>query len=113
MSAVLQAFTTHYFCGEYSQCMQPTSGDVTTCPCTFTQTPIQMIELDQNGDPQPKAGGDQEQPRGWSSAVQLYTVPLQTVTVANHGFEDLMAEHLDPRHCTPTPSPLPYSSLLL
>jgi len=58
MSVVLQAFTGHCFCGEYSRRFHPTAGNVTTCPCTFTQTPIPMIKLDQNSDPQPKAEGD-------------------------------------------------------
>jgi len=111
MSAVLQVFTGHCFCGEYSQCMHPTSGDVTTCPCTFTQTPIPMIELDQDGDPQPKAEGVHESPREWSTVAQPHAALLRTISVANHRFEDLMAEHLDPQHHTPTPSPPPYSTL--
>jgi len=96
MSAVLQVFTGHCFCGEYSQRMHPTSGDVTTCPCMFTQTPIPMIDLDQDGNPQPKAEGVREPPRGQSTVGQPHAALLQTISVANHGFEDLMAEHLDP-----------------
>ena len=70
-----------------------------------------MIKLDQNSDPQPKAEGDQEWPRGQPVIAQPQAMPCQTVSIANYGFEDLMAEHLDPRCHTPTPSPLPYSAL--
>jgi len=70
-----------------------------------------MIELDQNSDPQPKAEGDREWPRGQPVIAQPQAMPCQTVSIANHGFEDLMAEHLDPRCRTPTPSPPPYSAL--
>jgi len=111
MSAVLQAFTLHCFCGAYSQRMHPTSGDVTTCPCTFTQTPIPMIELDWDGDPQLKDEGDREWPRGRSTVARPHTMPRQTVSIANHGIVDLMAEHLDPRQRTPTPPPPPYNTL--
>ena len=58
MSVCLQVFTKHCFSGEYSQRMRPTASDATTCPCTYTQTPIPMSELDQNGNPQPKVEGD-------------------------------------------------------
>ena len=58
MSATLQLFFKHCFCGAYSQRFRPTAGDVTTCPCTYTQTPIPMTELDRDGDPLPKAEGD-------------------------------------------------------
>ena len=58
MSASIQVFFKHCFCGAYSTRFRPTAGDVTTCPCSFTQTPLPMAELDDDSDPQPKAKGD-------------------------------------------------------
>jgi len=107
MSAALQVFFQHCFCGAYSQKMRPTAGDVTTCPCTYLQTPIPMIELDHDGDPQPKAEGDQDQTRGQTVGVQPYTTPPQIVSTANHDFGSLMAEFHDNPHCTPSHSPPP------
>jgi len=64
MCAALQVFFQHCFCGAYSQRMCPTSGDTITCPCTYSQTPIPMTELDRNGNPWPKAKATQDWSRG-------------------------------------------------
>ena len=64
MCATLQVFFQHCFCGAYSQRMRPTSGDTITCPCTYSQTPILMTELDHNGNPWPKAEATRDRPRG-------------------------------------------------
>jgi len=110
MSAVLQVFFLHCFCGAYSMRMRPTSGDVTTCPCTYSQTPIPMIELDGDGDPQLKAKGDQDQFRGQPGVARPYAMPLPIVSTTNHGFVDLMAEFRDNPCRTPSHSPPPASS---
>jgi len=113
MSAALQAFFQHCFCGAYSQRMRPTAGDVTTCPCTYSHTPIPMTELDRDGDPLSKAGGDRDQSRGRSRVAQPYATPLQRVSAAprGEGFEALLAEMHDNPRRTPSHSPPPLSPL--
>ena len=109
MAAALQVFFQHCFCGTYSQHMRPTAGDVTTCPCTYTQTPILMTKWDRNGHPQPKAGGTQDQYRGQLSITWPYATPHPVVSITNcsEGFEFLMAEHQDNPCITPSRSPSP------
>jgi len=107
MCAALQLFFQHCFCSAYSQRMRPTSGDTITCPCTFSQTPILMTELDRDGNPWPKAEATQDRPRGRASIMQPYATPRSLVSIANRGagFEALMAEqHANP-HLTPSRSP--------
>ena len=109
MSAALQVFFQHCFCGAYSQRMRPTSGDTITCPCTYSQTPIPMTELDRNGNPRPKAEATQDRSRGRLSVAWPYAMPRSLVSIANRGagFEALMAEqHANPR-LTPSRSPSP------
>jgi len=109
MCAALQVFFQHCFCGAYSQRMCPTSGDTITCPCTYSQTPILMIELDCDGNPWPKAEATQDRSRGRLSVMRPYATPCSLVSIANQGagFEALMAEqHTNPR-LTPSRSPSP------
>ena len=109
MSATLQVFFKHCFCGEYSQCMCPTSRDTIICPCMYTQTPILMVELDCNGNPWLKAEATQDQFRGRTSDMWPYAPPhpVISVTSCGEGFEALMAEqHANP-HLTPSCSPSP------
>jgi len=105
MSAALQVFFKHCFCGEYSQRMCPTASDVTTCPCTYTQTPIPMIKLDRNGNPLLKAEGDRDRTRGRTADARPYATPPQVVSTTNHGFGNLMAEFRDNPRRTPSHSP--------
>ena len=58
MSASIQVFFQHCFCGAYSTRFCPTAGNVITCPCSFSQTPLPMVELNNDSDPWPKAKGD-------------------------------------------------------
>jgi len=113
MSATLQLFFKHCFCGAYSQRFRPTAGDVTTCPCTYTQTPIPMTELDRDGDPLPKAEGDQDRTRGRTRDARPYAMPLPNVSAASRGegFEALLAEMHDNPQRTPSHSPPPLSPL--
>jgi len=90
MSACLQVFTKHCFCREYSWRMCPMSGDVTTCPCTYSQTPLQMSDLDQNGNPHPRVKGDQDQFRWRTGAMWPSTVLTQDVSTDTQ-FEALMS----------------------
>jgi len=109
MCAALQVFFQHCFCGTYSQRMRPTSGNTITCPCTFSQTPIPMTELDHDGNPWPKAEATRDRSRGRTSVAQPYAMPRSPVSIANRGasFEALMAEqHANP-HLTPSRSPSP------
>ena len=109
MSAALQVFFQHCFCGAYSQRMRPTSGDTIICPCSYSQTPIPMTELDCDGNPQSKAEATRDRPRGRVSVVRPYATPRSLVSIANRGagFEALMAEqHANPR-LTPSRSPSP------
>ena len=100
------------FCGAYSQRMRPTSGDTITCPCTYSQTPIPMTELDRDGNPRPKAEATRDRPRARASVARPYATPRSLVSIANRGagFEALMAEqHANPR-LTPSRSPSPRGS---
>jgi len=109
LSAVLQVFFQHCFCGAYSQRMRPNSGDTIICPCTYSTTPIPMTELDHDGNPGPKAWVSRDRLRGRSSAVQPYATPrsIISITPRGEGFEALMAEqHANP-HSTPSHSPSP------
>jgi len=109
MSAALQVFFQHCFCGAYSQRMHPTSGDTITCPCTYLQIPLPMTELDRDGNPQSKAEVTRDRPRGRLSVAQPYAAPCSIVSIAKRGagFEALMAEqHANPRN-TPSVSPPP------
>jgi len=109
MSAALQVFFQHCFCGAYSQRMRPTSGDTIICPCMYSQTPIPMTELDRDGYPRLKAEVIRDRPRGRSSVARPYATPRSLVSIANRGegFEALMAEqHANPR-ATPSCSPSP------
>lgn len=110
MSAYLQVFTEHCFCGEYSQRMRPTAGDVTTCPCTYTHAPIPMTELDRHGDPLPKVEGDRDLFRGRTGTIRPLAALAQDVS-SDSGFERLMAEHLDP-HRTRLRLPLLFDDVL-
>ena len=104
MCAALQVFFQHCFCGAYSQRMRPTSGDTIICPCTHSQTPIPMTELDRDGNPQPKAEATRDRSRGRASIARPYATPRSLVSIANWGvgFEALMAEqHANP-HLTPS-----------
>jgi len=109
MSAALQVFFKHCFCGEYSQRMRPTSGDVTTCPCTYTQIPIPMTDLDRDGEPRPKAEGTRDRFKGRSSVARPYATPRPVASIASRGegFEALMAEQHDNPRITPSRSPSP------
>jgi len=113
MSAILQLFFQHCFCGAYSQRMRPNAGDVTTCPCTFTQTPIPMIELDHNGYPPPKVEVTRDWDRGRPVVTQPSAMPPQDVSAATQGtgFESLMAELRDNPRRTPSHSPPPHTAL--
>jgi len=110
MSAALQVFFQHCFCGAYSQRMRPMSGDTIICPCTYLQTPLLMTELDRDGNPQPKAEVTRDWPGGRLSVVQPYATPRSLVSIANRGagFEALMAEqHANPcltPSCSPSPA---------
>jgi len=109
MSAALQVFFQHCFCGAYSQRFRPTSGDTVICPCTYSQTPIPMTELDRDGNPQSKAEATRDRPKGRLSDTRPYATPRSVVSFANRGagFEALMAEqHANPR-LTPSRSPSP------
>jgi len=109
LSIVLQVFFQHCFCGAYSQCMRPNSGDTTTCPCTYSQTPLPMSELDCDGNPGLKAWVPRDWPRGRGSIVRPYATPRSIVSIAprSDSFEALMAEqHANP-HSTPSHSPSP------
>jgi len=109
MSAALQVFFQHCFCGAYSQRMRPTSGDTIICPCSYSQTPIPMTELDCDGNPQSKAEATRDRPRGRVSVARPYATPRSLVSIANRGagFEALMAEqHANPR-LTPSRTPSP------
>jgi len=109
MCAALQVFFQHCFCGAYSQRMRPTSGDTIICPCTYSQTPIPMTELDRDGNPQSKAEATRDRPKGQLSVARPYATPRSIVSIANRGagFEALMAEqHANPR-LTPSRSPSP------
>ena len=113
MSAVLQLFFLHCFCGAYSQRMRPTAGDVTTCPCTYTQTPIPMAQLDRDGNPLPKSEGDRDRTRGRPRVAWPHATPLQNVSAAacGEGFEFLMAEMRDNPRRTPFHTPPPLTPL--
>jgi len=107
MAVVLQVFFQHCFCGAYSQCMCPSSGDTIICLCTYSQTPLPMTKLDRNGNPWLKAKATRDQPRGQLSIAQPYAMLHSLVSFANQGagFEALLAEqYANP--CT-TPSHLP------
>jgi len=109
MSAALQVFFQHCFCGAYSQRMRPTSGDNIICPCTYSQTPLPMTELDHDGDPWPQAEVTRDRPRGRSSVVRPYATLYSPISITHRGagFEALMAEqHANPRS-TPSRSPSP------
>jgi len=109
MSAALQVFFQHCFCGTYSQRMRPSSGDTITCLCTYSQTPLPMIELDHDGNPRPKAKATRDRPREQLSIARPYATLRSLVSIANRGagFEALMAEqHANPR-LTPSRSPSP------
>jgi len=109
MAAALQVFFQHCFCGAYSQCMRPMSVDTIICPCTYSQTPLPMTELDHDGNPQPKAEVTQDWPRERLTVARAYTMPCSLVSIANRGagFEALMAEqHANPCS-TPSQSPSP------
>jgi len=64
MSTALQVFFQHCFCSAYSQRMRPTSGDTITCPCTYSQTPIPMTNLDRDGNPRPKDEATRDRSKG-------------------------------------------------
>ena len=99
MSAALQVFFQHCFCGAYSQRMRPMSGDTITCLCTYSQTPLPMTELDRDGNPQPKAEVTRDRLRGRPSVARPYALPRSLVSIANWGagFKALMAEqHANP-----------------
>ena len=107
MSAALQVFFQHCFCGMYSQRMRPSSGNTVICLCTYLQTPILMTELDHNGNPWPKAEATRDRFRGRSSIARPYATPCSVISITNRGegFEALMAEqHANP-HATPSHSP--------
>jgi len=110
LSAVLQVFFQHCFCGAYSQRICPNSGDTIICPCTYSQTPLPMVELDRNGNPRPKAWVPRDWFRGQGSVAWPYTTPCSIVSVApcGKGFEALMAEqHANPcstPSCSPSPT---------
>ena len=107
MSASIQVFFKHCFCGAYSTRFRPTAGDVTTCPCSFSQTPLPMAELDDDGDPWPKTERDRDLLRGRPRVVRPHAVPPQDASAPPADFESLMAEFADnPRH-TPSRSPTP------
>jgi len=109
LSAVLQVFFQHCFCGAYSRRMRPNSGDTIICPCTFSQTPLPMAELDRDGNPGPQAWVPRDRFRGRSSAARPYATPCSIVSIAppGDGFEALMAEqHANPR-ATPSRTPSP------
>ena len=107
MSASIQVFFKHCFCGVYSMRFCPTAGDVTTCPCSFSQIPLPMVELDDDSDPWPKAEGDRDSLRGRPVVARPYAVPLPDVSAPHVDFESLMAEFKDNPHCTPSRSPTP------
>ena len=113
MSAALQLFFQHCFCGAYSQQMRPTAGDVTTCPCTYSCTPIPMTELDRDGDPLPRAEGDRDRTRGCGGVARPYAMPHRIVSAANRGegFESLMSEFRDNPRRTPSRSPPPLNNI--
>ena len=83
MCAALQVFFQHCFCGAYSQRMRPTSGDTITCPCTYSQTPLPMSELDRDGNPQSKAEATRDRPRGQLSVARPYATPRSLVSITN------------------------------
>ena len=107
MSASIQVFFKHCFCGVYSTRFRPTAGDVTTCPCSFTQTPLPMAELDDDGDPWPKAGGDRDLLRGRPAVMRPHAVSPLDVSAPPADFESLMAEFHDNPRRTPSCSPTP------
>ena len=107
MSASIQVFFKHCFCGAYSKRFRPTAGDVTTCPCSFSQTPLPMVELDDDSDPRPKAEGNRDLLRGRQGDARPYAVPPQSVSAPPADFESLMAEFADNPRSTPSRSPTP------
>ena len=107
MLASIQVFFKHCFCGAYSTRFRPTAGDVTTCPCSFSQTPLPMAELDDNGNPRPKAEGDRDLLRGRQVVARPHAVPSPGVSAPHADFESLMAEFVDNPHRTPSRSPTP------
>ena len=107
MSASIQVFFQHCFCGAYSTRFRPTAGNVTTCPCPFSQTPLPMAELDDDSDPWPKAEGDQDLSRGRPVVVRPNAVPLPVASAPPADFEALMAEFADNPRRTPSRSPTP------
>ena len=107
MSASIQVFFKHCFCGAYSTRFRPTAGDVTTCPCSFSQTPLPMVELDDDGDPRPKAEGNRDLLRGRQVDTRPYAVPPRGVSAPPTDFESLMAEFADNPRRTPSRSPTP------
>ena len=107
MSASLQVFFKHCFCGVYSIRFCPTAGDITTCLCSFSQTPLPMAELDNDGDPWLKAKGDRDSLRGCPAVVWPDAVPLHGVSAPPTDFESLMAEFMDNPCRTPSHSPTP------
>ena len=110
MSVSLQVFFKHCFCGAYSTRFRPTAGDVTTCPCTFTQMLIPMVDLDDDGDPWPKAEGDRDSTRGRSVVAQPHTVPPQNVSIPPADFQALMSGFHDNPRRTPLHSPAPFTA---
>ena len=107
ISATIQVFFKHCFCGAYSTRFRPTAGDVTTCPCSFSQTPLPMVELDDDSNPWPKAKGDRDSLRGRPVVVQPHAVPLLGTSAPPTDFEALMAEFANNPRCTPSRSPTP------
>jgi len=89
--------------------MRPMSGDTITCPCTYSQIPLPMTELDHDSNPWPKAKATRDRLRGRMSIAWPYATPCSLISIANWGagFEALMAEqHANP-HLTPSHSPSP------
>jgi len=74
--------------------MRPNSGDTITCPCTYSQTPLPMAELDRDSNPGPKTWVPRDQFRGRRSVARPYATPHSIVSIAprGDGFEALMAE---------------------
>ena len=95
MSASIQVFFKHCFCSMYSTRFRPTVGDITTCPCSFSQTPLPMAELNDDSDPQLSAKGDRDLLRGRPVVTWPYAVPPQAVSAPPMDFETLMAEFTD------------------
>ena len=87
--------------------MRPTAGDVTTCPCTYSQTPIPMTALDR--DPVPQTQGDRDRTTGRGDVARPYAMPHHIVSAASRGtgFEFLMSEFHDNPRRTPSQSPPP------